>query len=358
MKITFLLPAYSNRPIGGYKVVYQYANFLIKNNYDVDIIYIDLLPPSKRFTGVKGKCLLLAKSIHYYLGLKKNKSNWFNISSKINEEYVGFLKTKKVQDADIIIATAWETCYLLNSLSINTAKKIYLIQGIENWSGDKEKVLETWKYTDIENVVISTGLKKYGESFSIQSQLIPNFIDHTEFYLTNRINGRSLNITMMYHENPLKGSSEGLEALKAIKDRYRNNVNIIIFGTDGRPASIPSNFEYQQKPNMLDLFNNSSIYLVPSHTEGWGLTSTEAMACGNALITTNNGGCYDFAIDNQTALITEVGSIDQMIEKLSCLIEDGKLRERLAVAGEQLVEKFSIDKSGAMLIDLLEDNGE
>ena len=36
--ITFLLPGPSKKPVGGYKIVYEYANCLINDNYDVNIV--------------------------------------------------------------------------------------------------------------------------------------------------------------------------------------------------------------------------------------------------------------------------------------------------------------------------------
>ena len=39
MKITFVLPAYYNFPIGGYHVHYQYANLLARMGHDVTIVF-------------------------------------------------------------------------------------------------------------------------------------------------------------------------------------------------------------------------------------------------------------------------------------------------------------------------------
>lgn len=38
-KIAILLPGIPTQPIGGYKVVYEYANRLVKDGYVVDIYY-------------------------------------------------------------------------------------------------------------------------------------------------------------------------------------------------------------------------------------------------------------------------------------------------------------------------------
>lgn len=55
-KIAIILPGPRREPVGGYKVLYQYADHLASNGWQVDFIYLtnDLVCNS-RFSGVKGK---------------------------------------------------------------------------------------------------------------------------------------------------------------------------------------------------------------------------------------------------------------------------------------------------------------
>ena len=39
MNIAFVLPNTTDRAIGGYKVVYQYANYMVKSGHTVSVIY-------------------------------------------------------------------------------------------------------------------------------------------------------------------------------------------------------------------------------------------------------------------------------------------------------------------------------
>lgn len=39
LRINFLLPAYYSDPIGGYRVVYEYANFLAARGHDITVVY-------------------------------------------------------------------------------------------------------------------------------------------------------------------------------------------------------------------------------------------------------------------------------------------------------------------------------
>ena len=41
MKICFVLPRYSRRPIGGHKIVYEYANRLAERGYEVFLLFMN-----------------------------------------------------------------------------------------------------------------------------------------------------------------------------------------------------------------------------------------------------------------------------------------------------------------------------
>lgn len=41
MRICFVLPGVARQPVGGYKMAYEYANRLVKENHDVSILYLN-----------------------------------------------------------------------------------------------------------------------------------------------------------------------------------------------------------------------------------------------------------------------------------------------------------------------------
>src|SRR3546814_3213520 len=83
-------------------------------------------------------------------------------------------------DADVVIATAWQTAEVVDRLPAAKGRKFYLIQHLEDWTGPRERVLATWKLP-LEKLVIARWLKdiaiELGESTSYQ----PNAID-TAFF--------------------------------------------------------------------------------------------------------------------------------------------------------------------------------
>jgi glycosyltransferase involved in cell wall biosynthesis len=57
------------------------------------------------------------------------------------------------------------------------------------------------------------------------------------------------------------------------------------------------------------------------------------MACGAALVTYDNGGCRDYALDGDTALVVPRRDVEALAAGLARLVTDPVLRARLAAAG-------------------------
>src|SRR3989454_6288843 len=63
----------------------------------------------------------------------------------------------------------------------------------------------------------------------------------------------------------------------------------------------------------------------------------EAMACGAALVTYDNGGSRDYARDGETALVARRRDVADLAARLERLAADEPLRARLAAAGTAFV---------------------
>ena len=85
------------------------------------------------------------------------------------------------------------------------------------------------------------------------------------------------------------------------------------------------------------LYSRCPIYLCPSWDEGLGMPPMEAMACGAALCTYDNGGCRDYAIDGRTAVVAPRRDVDALARALGRLVEDRGFRERVAREGQGFV---------------------
>lgn len=339
MRVNFLLPHFGVKPTGGFKIAYQYANYLSEKGYCVNIIHASSAS-EERYKYVR--------YIKSYIRLKLERKRWFEFDKGINLLFVPELKEKYIPDADVTIATAWQTAKYLNDYSSIKGKKLYLIQGYETWNGDKQEVDDTWKY-NMEKIVISKWLVSIAREMKVSNIThIPNALNHDKFKVIDNIENREIIISMMYSNSKYKGGEDGLKVLNKVKEEYPN-LKVKLFGKCKAPSNLPKWIEYYRNPNQRflieDIYNKSAIFLSTSLSEGWGLPPMEAMACGCAVVSTDSGGVRDFVINNKTALMCEPRNLSEIYNCILKLIRDDNLRIKLANSGNEYVKEFKWDKS-------------
>ena len=84
-------------------------------------------------------------------------------------------------------------------------------------------------------------------------------------------------------------------------------------------------------------YDAARVFAVGSEFEGFGQPGLEALACGVPLVTTDNGGCHEYAIDAETALVVPSGDPQCMADAITALLEDRSLALRLSRNGLELV---------------------
>ncbi len=348
MIINFLLPDHGYQPRGGFLIVYQYANLLSRRGHSVTITH----------TASVRKGIRVLFGILRQMRLKKNKKEWFAFDDSIQLRYINTLCEENIENADIIIATACETASFVNGYSKKKGKKIYFIQGFETWVGSKKMVLDTWQYP-MKKIVISKDLYKIASDNKINDvTYVPNAIDLDKYKVIKAVNERQDVIAMMYSEDPLKGCKYGLGALVDLKRRH-SSINVVLFGKEPRPKSIPGWIAYYENPEQKFLvekiYNHAKYFICPSIYEGWGLPAMESMACGAVLITSDCGGIRDFAVDRHNALICEPKSTNGIMKCVEELLENEELARKLVTNALNDIKSFSweesVEKFERVLID-------
>jgi glycosyltransferase involved in cell wall biosynthesis len=107
-----------------------------------------------------------------------------------------------------------------------------------------------------------------------------------------------------------------------------------------RPRPDPGYDEFHTSPpqrRLAWLYSSCDVYLCPSWDEGLGMPAMEAMACGAALVTYDNGGCRDYAHHGVTALVARRRDVGDLADQLYRLVTDHELRRELAQAGRRWV---------------------
>jgi glycosyltransferase involved in cell wall biosynthesis len=356
MKISFVLPGWPKRPVGGFKVIYEYANRLSEKGHKITVIHPVFIFPEetdwkKRIKGVT-KLLL-----HFLGGFRKIR--WFSVSAKVQVLLVPNLKEKFIPDAEAIFATAWETAEWVAQYKPNKGEKFYFIQHFEKWGGEEKRVVNTFRLP-LKKIVISHWLKDIVESVGEEVlACIPNSVDFSKFHIIVPPEKRSpYTIAMLSAKGSWKGFEDGLEALKILQKDF-SQLKVLLYGVSLPELFLPDWITFFKTPSLeklVEIYNKSAIFVSSSWSEGWGLPAFEALACGCALVTTEGGSVAEFALSQETALVSPIRDPQSLAENIAKLIRDSNLRIQLAYRGSELVKKFSWEKSVEQLEKSLTQN--
>ncbi len=340
MRVTFVLPGWSTLPVGGFKIVYEYASRLVHRGHVVNLVHpLDL----DNNHGLLWRNSVRVKRFFGFL----IRGKWIRLHPSVNFLVTPSLEEKFIPDSDRIIATAWQTANWVNGYSPEKGEKFYFIQHYEIWSGDKQSVDETWRLK-LNKIVISQWLTSIAAQFGETSIWIPNAIDTSIFRVIKPIEQRNpFTIGMFYHTNEWKGFSDGLKAVTIAKKTYPR-ITLRLFGAFSKPKDMPDWVEYTQNPSLaklVGLYNEVGIFVHSSLIEGWGLPPAEAMACGCAVALTDSKGIMDYAEHDKNTLISPVQSPERLAENIVYLIEHYDKRIELAKAGNKRIQLFTWDKA-------------
>lgn len=348
MRITFILPDSGHRPVGGYKVVYEYAKRMDAEGHRVRLVYPASLCPPKNTAELVAQVRAMIRR-RFTSGF--SCAPWFSLPASVREILVPDMRARHIPDADIVFATSWETAEFVAAYPPRKGRKFYLIQSFEDWSGERERVLGTWK-ANLEKIVIAPWLEEIATSLGETCHLIENGFDFSYFCMSRPIAEKNpRRVAMLYHNKPMKGAKDGLAALKTAKHRVPG-LEAALFGVPSRPADLPEWIEYYQTPDREThnrIYNDAAVFVGPSLVEGFCLTPPEAMMCGCAVACTDIGGYTVVAKDGETALLSPPGNPDALAENIVRLIEDDELRIRIATEGNRRIQEFTWERAYAKM---------
>jgi glycosyltransferase involved in cell wall biosynthesis len=364
VKVTYVFPQpYSYRPSGGFKVVYEYANHLVRLGHEVTIVHPKQL---RRFATNRSRrqlrrWLSRQKALFAH-AIRKSDFGWFAIDNEIKLVYSPDLDAHYVPEADAIFATAWQTAVYINQYPREKGTKFYLVQDFAPWLGDKSEIEQTW-LMPFKKVAVSSWLAELVRQSGApehDTQVIPNAIDHDRFRVTNDVRRRPKRIIMLYDAlHPYKRSEWGVRALLKCKEALPE-LEATLFGQEPRrPRKLPSWIEYHGRVSeneLVKLYNAASVYLCSSAAEGFALPPAEAMACGCAVATTDCGGNREYAKDEETALVCDPDDFASLVRNTLRLLSDEELRMRIALSGRERIMQFTWERNVQQLLEFMRDD--
>jgi glycosyltransferase involved in cell wall biosynthesis len=195
----------------------------------------------------------------------------------------------------------------------------------------------------------------------VDSKIIPNAIDTAVFCPATSKDSIRSSLDLPVDALILAFSANGIrhntwkdfaslrETLRLVAEQINNRKLILLaIGETAPPEQIGaatiSFIPYQSTPSKLAAYYHAAdVYIHAARAEVWGLTITEAMACGCAVVATDVGGIREQVDDSVTGFLTPFGDPRAMASTLIRLLNDRALQTSLGTAGAAKArERFGV----------------
>jgi glycosyltransferase involved in cell wall biosynthesis len=339
--VTFVLPGLTDRPSGGYKVVYAYAGYLTRAGHDVVICHA-FFPSGRHLAGGD----LFRRLFDRYrqervarraASTAPDRPSWYPVDPAIQIRNFARLSPASVPHSDVIVATAVHTAPLVSAAAQRQgAKGVYFIQHFETWDAPTAFVEATWRLP-LKRVVIAPWLAEKGRELGVETTLVMNAVDPSEFHSGPEIAQRPTSLVALVSSTPWKRTDLVVSVMRSLSARLPG-FRGATFGTCPRPAGLPDTVAHFQEPSrdeLAQLYADAKVYLCASDAEGWHLPPSEAMLAGAAVVSTDIGGVRAYA--DETAVFAPVGDADALSEAVLSLLQDPEHCQALASKGQQLI---------------------
>ncbi len=145
-------------------------------------------------------------------------------------------------------------------------------------------------------------------------------------------------------KQPSKGLADLIRALNKL-NLEENQFKLSVISQEN-PDMTSAEFEFeivrpQSDVELANIYRSGDIYINSSWSEGFGLPSLEAQACGLAVISTNCGGVREFLVDGENSMIVPPREPLSLCNAIKRLMRDDPLRKRLIGTGLKSCQKFT-----------------
>lgn len=366
MRITFITP----KPdlSGGIRVIAIYAQRLAARGHDVTIVSTpspQLQRKSKRLREalLGGRLWRKSSAVAADVKLPSEPSHLdgINVPHTMIDRFRP-VTDSDVPDADVVIATWWETAEWVAGLSPRKGAKAYFIQHHEVFDyTPADRVKATWRLP-LHKITISKWLvdlakREYGDT---NVRLVLNSVDADQFSAPPR--GRQTQPTVGLLYSPVKWKGVDI-ALKAIATALKRvpNLRVIAFGTTPETSSLPlpknSTFHLRPPQNTIrDIYASSDVWLCGSYSEGFHLTPLEAMACRCPVVSTSVGGPIDIIDNGRNGFLVPIGDAEALGDRLvEVLTLDNTRWRAMSDAAFETAARYTWDDATDLLENALRD---
>ncbi len=313
MRISFVLPP--DELCGGIRVLSIYAQRLAKRGHRVTVTQPRHRRPSMRevLRSLRRNCRWPKapdKGPSYFDGMRE--------ITRVKLPHSGPIAERDLPDADVVIATWWETAEWVWGLPARKGRKVHFMQDYEIWGGHTERVDATCRLAMPKIVIAKWVANLLSSRFGTEPiALIPNAVDAKLFCAPVRGKQRVPTVGFTYTSMRNKGADISMRAIQIARGQLPN-LRVISFGAQAPIHSLPlpkgAEFFHRVPDRELPtIYASCDAWLFGTRIEGFGLPILEAMACRTPVIGTPAGAAPE--------LLSHGGGIQVPMEDAEAMAE-------------------------------------
>lgn len=335
---------------GGIKVVGIYAKALADKGHDVFIVSpaYSLKPLRSRI-----KAFLTGKDWAKQEVIPSHLDN-LGLHHKILDRYRP-VTDNDVPEADVVVATWWETAEWVAKLSDSKGAKTYFIQGYEIFDFlPVERCKLTYKLP-LHKIVVAKWLADimrdvYGDD---KVDIVNNSVDHNQFFAPIRDKQSVPTIGFLYSRTALKGLDMTLHVIEKIKKQF-SRLRVISFGSSPLQKNVLWNDQYEfyfspKQNEIRSLYDQCDVWVTASRSEGFNLPAIEAMACRTPVVATKTGWPAEAIRNGENGFLVEVDDVDALVRAVTVLLSaENEEWKRYSLNAFRTVENSSWEVSAGL----------
>jgi len=350
--IVFSTPFPPREGIGNY--VYGLSTKLIEKGHKVTVITRGSWNKTQREV-IDGIDVIKAPFIPIYPfyihvhGMFVNKI-FKSLESQIDVVHIHTPLSPLIQTS-LPIVTTIHTSILTNIRSIEVADPRSMIERIMGRFVSYPIELKLLKRSDMITTVshhVAQELREYGVNPN-EVTVIGNGVDETIFTpIKNKTEDRYILYTGRLGYR--KGLFDLIDCGKYICEKYPD-VTFVIPGKGALLGKLQKRVEeidlqerfkflgYVDRERLINLYQNATIHVIPSHYEGLPTVLLEAMACGLPVVATAVSGNLDVLSHGENGILISPKKPKEMADAVSMLLDDDEMRRILGKAARRTIEE-------------------
>lgn len=282
MRIVFVLPG--SDLSGGTRVVGEYARRLACRGHDTLIVSVPPPEPS-----LQRKVKLLLTGHGWCRGVRKpSHLDNMDVAHRVLERCRP-VRDADVPDADVVVATWWETAEWVMALSPSKGAKAHFIQGDDRvtlmHAPDLVRRAEATWQCPTRKIVVSNWVCEQVKSVGVTGpmDIVYNGVELGQFSSPQRDKNKRPTVGFVHSPLVCKGTDQVLKAISLARAKVPG-LQIVSFGLEMpvAPLELPEGALFYQLPapsELKHLYSRCDAWLFGSRAEGFGLPVLEAMAC-------------------------------------------------------------------------------